>query len=137
MTTVDIGRARRLYITTQVTRRELSKKIREDLLAYCSDTDTRRANSWVGDRQAADAAEGKEATAEPSCTAEKKVSETNDKTGEVKCAKVATAAKDIEMKDAERKDETLDGHPGLAAAAEDPGKVSGQRREEETHCSKD
>ena len=55
--------------------------------------------------------------------------QSNDETGETKCAAaVEMSAKDVEMKDTECNDE----------AAADPVRYhTGQRRQEETSCSKD
>ena len=82
----------------------MSKEVRENLLAHRSGV-----NTW--------SPTGTDA-AEPSSAAEKKESESNDETGEAKCAATSISAKDVEMKDTECNDEMSDGPPGVAAAAE-------------------
>ena len=137
VTTVDIGKARRLHITRAMVAEsgetpgclgctgiqkfhdENCRKRFERVYLHTAAVPTPavpipESESPTG----ADAAEGESATAEPSSAAEKKESESNDETGEAKCAAAAMSAKDVEMKDTECNDETSDGPPGLAAAAD-------------------
>ena len=133
LTTVDIGKARRLHITramvaesgetlgclgctgTQKFHDENCRKTFERIYLHTTAVPTPAAPIPESESPTgADAAEGAAATAEPSSAAEKEESESNDETGEAKCAAAAMSAKDVEIKDTECNDGTSGGPPGPA-----------------------
>ena len=163
MTTVDIGKARRLYITRAMVAEsgetpgclgctgiqkfhdENCRNRFERIYLHTTAVPTPAAPIPESESPTdADAAEGEAATAEPSSAAETMESESNDETGEAKCAAAAMSAKDVEMKDTECNDETSGGPPGPAAADPVRYQISdGKRRrvaariEEAVECAMD